>query len=152
MGEGEGLVKCPKCGSPELKIEFQFAGQVACKFVDEDNFELIDNVAIDSKWDDDSPCECLSCQWNGTVHDAKMYRVDSKSDKTSRKARRSFSRPMTVEELTTLKTLLKTNHCPGPWRQRIEQLIAEVERLNSFVETLSRISEQDDSNGDTVVV
>jgi hypothetical protein len=37
-------VKCPICESTELRVEVRFAGQVACKFVEGDNFELIEKL------------------------------------------------------------------------------------------------------------
>ena len=62
---------CPACNNVNLRIDVNFSGRVACKFADDDEFELIDRVALDSQWSDESLCECLSCNWVGTVRNAK---------------------------------------------------------------------------------
>jgi len=149
-------MKCPKCGSTQLKVEVSFAGQVACKFDESGNFELLDDVALDSSWDDASRCECIACHWSGEVQYAKSGEISTLDQGERLGGLRSYSRPITSEELSDLKQLLSSQRCPPLWRDKIEKLISEIERLNAFLETIMRVTNQatsggDPSNSDTVV-
>lgn len=149
-------MKCPNCGSTELRVEVSFAGQVACKFVEGDNFELIENVALDSHWDDHSCCECMDCLWVGTVQIARDGRTEKLKKNLSLKKNSVFINPMSNEEFEELKRLLETQSCPPLWREYIERLISEVERLNAFLEMISRLTNSKteigiESSEDTIV-
>ena len=149
-------MKCPNCGSTELRVEVRFAGQVACKFVEGDNFELIENVALDSNWDDHSCCECMDCLWVGTVQIARDGRTGQLKENSSLEKNPAFLNPISNEELGELKRLLETRSCPRLWRDYIERLISEVDRLNAFLEMISRLTDSKPgteiaSSEDTVV-
>ena len=149
-------MKCPNCGSTELRVEVRFAGQVACKFVEGDNFELIENVALDSNWDDHSCCECMDCLWVGTVQIARDSRTGKLKEISSFEKKPAFLNPMSNEELGELKRLLETQRCPPLWREQIKRLISEVERLNAFLKMISRLTNSNPETGivsseDTVV-
>lgn len=146
-------MKCPECGSPSLNVEVQFAGKVACRFADSDNFEVIDDVELDSNWDDKSLCECLVCRWRGTVYAARLGDSQRPHGEDFSGKPQGHSTPMTEQDLLKLRELLKTQPCPAAWRERIERLISEVDRLNSLLETIGRLSEHDpgSSSGDTVL-
>ena len=68
-------MKCPNCSNNSLRIEVNFRGRVSCAFADDEAFELIDDVSFDSNWTDESPCECLKCNWSGTVAESKTVRI-----------------------------------------------------------------------------
>ena len=140
-------MKCPNCGSTELRVEVRFAGQVACKFVEGDNFELIENVALDSNWDDHSCCECMDCLWVGTVQTARDGRTGKLKQSSSREKKPAFLNPISNAELRELKRLLETQSCPPLWREYIERLISEVERLNAFLEMISRLTNSKSETG-----
>ena len=149
-------MQCPNCGSTELKVEVRFAGQVACKFVEGDKFELIENVALDSNWDDHSCCECMDCLWVGTVQIARDRRTEELKVNSSSVKKPAFLNPISNEELGELKRLLVTQSCPPLWREHIERLISEVDRLNAFLEMISHLTNSKPETGmasseDTIV-
>ena len=149
-------MKCPKCGSAELRVEVRFVGQVACQFVEGDNFELIENVALDSNWDDHSCCECMDCLWVGTVQIARNGRAGQWKENSPLEKKPALLNPRSTQELGELKRLLETQSCPSLWRESIERLISEVERLNAFSEMISHLPHSKPETGivsgeDTVV-
>ena len=142
-------MKCPICESTELRVEVRLAGQVACKFVEGDNFELVEKIVLDSNWDDHSCCECTDCLWVGTVQIARDGRDGRLKENSSFEKKASFLNPISNEELEDLKRLLETRSCHPLWRKDIERLISEVERLNAFLDTIFRVT---NSNPETGIV
>jgi len=150
------FVKCPNCGSKELTVEISFAGQVACKFMEGDNFELIENVALESNWDDHSSCECMNCLWVGTVEIARDGQTEKLEEIPSLEKKPAFLNPISKEEIQELKRLLNSQRCPSLWCEYIDRLISEVERLNKFIEMISHLTHTNPEVGmasseDTVV-
>lgn len=149
-------MKCPQCGSAELRVEVSFAGQVACKFADGGDFKLLDNVALDSSWNDASPCECMSCQWVGTLQNAQVGKIGALTQSEKPGNLETYREPVSTEELQEMERLLDLQRCPPLWREKIEILIAEVKRQNAFLETITRLTDQaasgpNSSSTDTVV-
>lgn len=63
-------MRCPNCDGQILKIKVLFQGFVTAYFQDAYQYELTQPVSMDSSWEDDSPCTCESCHWQGRVADA----------------------------------------------------------------------------------
>lgn len=155
---------CPQCGHSSLRVSVVFTGAIACEFQSEEEFELLDSVSLESEWDDDSACECLSCDWRGRVREARSAVADRSADERG-ESRQGEERAMLTEEyLQDIKDRLAVGYCNPLWRGYLEDLIAEVERLHSLLETItclssrSRTSDRDDldrddfdSTDDTVV-
>ena len=155
-------MKCPRCESRYLAIDIVFAGKVSCKFLEKDDleeFELLDTLSMNSQWDDHSECSCLSCEWQGKVQDARSQSgsgTPSTHDGLPFVAAPSCT---TVEAATSLQLQqlrdeIRTKGCDSHWRTHIENLIAEVERLDALLEAMMRVSEKDkrDNSGQDTVV
>lgn len=63
-------MRCPNCDGQILKIKVLFQGFVTAYFQNAFQYELTGPVMMDSSWDDDSPCVCESCRWEGQVAEA----------------------------------------------------------------------------------
>lgn len=65
---------------------------------------------------------------------------------------------MTDRELDEIKDRLQTGYCNPHWRQHVEQLVSEVERLQSLLDAITRLSAVDpqhldhDPGSDTVIL
>lgn len=73
-------MRCPECGSQHLKIEVHFHGFVKARFESPDRYELTEAVSLNSTWDEDSECQCVECDWSGTVAGATTMGEASASD------------------------------------------------------------------------
>ncbi len=143
---------CPTCSSNNLKIEVNFSGRVSCRFADDNDFELIDRVSLDSNWNDDSPCECLCCHWIGAVRDARSARAGELGAAKSAAASAVMIEQFSVEERQELKRLLAAEECSPTLRKHVENLLDEVQRLSSLLESMSRITQQSAaSDNDTII-
>ncbi len=143
---------CPTCSSNNLKIEVNFSGRVACRFADDNDFELIDGVSLDSYWNDVSPCECLCCHWNGAVRDARSTRAGEPGADEFATASAATIEQFSVDEIREMKRLLAADECSPTLRKHVEKLLDEVQRLSSLLESMSRITQQSaDSDNDTII-
>ncbi len=74
-------MQCPVCSFKVLKVSVRFEAHVTCAFEGDENFQLVESVAVDSRWTNESACECVSCSWAGYVFQAKrqsgIERIDS---------------------------------------------------------------------------
>ena len=131
-------MKCPKCGSTKLKVEVSFAGEVVGKFDESGNFELMDDLDLDSIWNDASRCECIKCHWVGKVQNARSGRTDVLDQGERLGGLKAYRDPISAEELRELEQLLDSQRCPPLWRDNFEKLIAEIKRLNAFPETMTQ--------------
>lgn len=137
---------CPQCGSSYLKIGLVFSGDVCCAFTDDEEFELLDTVSLDSHWSDESPCACLDCAWSGVVRETRPASLVPTPGRAGKDRFVPLGRDgMTPERLKTLKDELAARPCHPVWRAHLEDLIAEVERLSALVETLTRVVEAEAS-------
>jgi hypothetical protein len=65
---------------------------------------------------------------------------------------------MNDQDLTAIKDRLQTGYCNPQWRKHVEQLISEVERLQSLLDAITRLSALDpaefdhDPGSDTVIL
>ena len=147
-------MRCPLCFSNDLKIEVSFSGPVACKFKDENDveFELMEQVMLDSHWSDESQCACLNCNWIGMVCDAGSSPVDvSNTDALASESGGAIGW-FSAEDQQELKHLLETEECPLALRKHVKKLMSEVGRLSSLLDNMSRIQEKSStSDGDTFV-
>ena len=132
-------MNCPKCASRFLRVEMAFTGQVSCAFSNGGEFEVIDRVALDSEWDDRSPCECLLCAWRGPLGEARRKKRSPPQSKPARKGN-PLSAMMSAEEIQAVRDQLKIGHCHPIWRAHLERLLEEVERLNALLDTITRVN------------
>ncbi len=65
-------MRCPSCQGQTFRIEVNFRGFVSVLFRTPDEFELTQPVALQSSWEDDSPCICENCGWTGQVKDIRI--------------------------------------------------------------------------------
>jgi hypothetical protein len=141
-------MKCPSCGSRQLNVAVAFTGNVSCAFRGRDEFEIVDEVALDSHWDDRSPCSCVRCSWSGEVSEARGRLKTSKPAPVAvRKA------GISPRDLEALKERVRSGECPPRWVIQINRLIAEVERLAELAEMLASVSpdKHAPSSGDTQI-
>lgn len=126
-------MNCPECGSPYLRVRVVFSGSVACAFSgdQEHEFDLIETVSLDSRWNDSSACQCLTCSWTGIIGDARAARGEPQR----RAARPTPATAMTIEELRTIQKELESTECEPHWRNRLERLLGEVKRLTWLLDT-----------------
>jgi hypothetical protein len=65
---------------------------------------------------------------------------------------------MNDEELLEIKDRLQTGYCNPHWRKHVEELVSEVERLQSLLDAITRLSAVDpadfdhDPGSDTVIL
>ncbi len=143
---------CPECSSSELKIDVSFTGQVACRFGTDGEFELIDRVALDSQWHDESMCECLSCNWNGTVGNTRPQSAPEQCVGVAIAESDDSVGALTAGEMQELMSLMEAEACSPALRKQVERLAGEVERLGSLLDTMMRITGNSAaSDGDTLL-
>lgn len=131
-------MKCPHCGSQSLKIEVCFSGYVSCSFSSDHEFEVIDPVALNSEWGDDSHCRCNRCDWEGPVRDAQGDGA-AQAPRSPRAAQSGGAMQMVTDiELEEIKHQLKVRYCNPIWRAHLENLVGEVERLRSILDLVER--------------
>ena len=107
-------MKCPACNSQLLKIEIAFKGQVACAFSDDDEFDLIDNISLDSEWNDSSSCACLDCHWTGNVREARFHHENAVLESSA-----PFTTTVSVlneVDVQVIQKRLLVEHCPALFR------------------------------------
>jgi hypothetical protein len=63
-------MRCPNCDGQVLKIEILFQGFVTAFFHNAENYQLTEPVTMNSSWEDESPCICETCHWEGRVAEA----------------------------------------------------------------------------------
>ena len=63
-------MRCPQCDGQVLKIQVLFQGFVTAFFESALKYELTQPVSMNSSWEEDSPCICQRCQWEGRVAEA----------------------------------------------------------------------------------
>jgi hypothetical protein len=65
---------------------------------------------------------------------------------------------LTDNELLEIKEQLRIGYCNPQWKQRVEQLVSEVERLQSLLDMITRLSGDDpeeanhDPGSDTIIL
>ncbi len=122
-------MKCPRCRSRELQVEVAFVGEVSCSFKDSVEFDIIEPVALDSEWSDDSKCRCVACGWVGLVTEAQSSPKLCKPVKTE-----SFlSDPDKVETIAR-----RLDRLPPSWGQAVQHLLDEVHRLDQMLQMAVR--------------
>ena len=151
-------MRCPGCGSHRLRVAVAFKGMVACAFRTSDDFELLNDVELDSRWDDAAQCECLKCAWTGEVGDAVRAVASGRSRSASSSTRESLasrSTPLSAADLQRISGRLDVGFYDPAWADDIRRLVAEVDRLNSLLDLVSRVSKTSGQsrrgNDDTVV-
>lgn len=135
-------MRCPACGSTKLRIEVVFAGELAFEFCNGEAVRLLEEPALDSRWEDVSPCRCPACNWSGTVADVR---------------RRETLVPQSGRlELRELERDLAEGHCPPRLRRPLSRLLESVRRMQVHVQVLESLERSLESQrragpGDTVV-
>jgi hypothetical protein len=59
---------------------------------------------------------------------------------------------MSVADQQELKHLLAAEECPAALRKHVKKLVHEIERLNSFLDTMSRIQKKSNAEDDDTIV
>jgi len=65
---------------------------------------------------------------------------------------------LTDSELLEIKEQLRVGYCNPHWKQRVEQLVSEVERLQSLLDMITRLSGTEpgqtnhDPGSDTIIL
>lgn len=137
-------MKCPNCQSPLLEINVSFTGNVACRFSEGQKFQLLEKVALKSEFAENAGCRCLVCNWEGRVADARTA-----ADSTSRRSSGPAREPLTPREFEHIRQ--ESDSLSPRSRAIVRRLISEVERLNSLLDTVTRLSGGRQSDDDTVV-
>ena len=144
-------MQCPQCHSPLLKVHVSFAGDVACQFSGSQHlheFQILEKVALQSEFDDDAACRCMSCSWDGRVADTVRFPVGRRPRQP--RAKSIYCTPLSPEELSAISE--ETQAFEAAPKQIVERLVGEVHRLNSLLETVIRLSgASNGSDGDTCV-
>lgn len=140
-------MNCPQCGSPYLKVAVVFTGDIACDFSKDEEFELLDTVALDSYWDHASPCRCLHCEWQGCIRHAQSGPGDVHPEQQVNAPRLGDADAMTAERLQEIKEALADGYCNPPWRGYLEELVVEVERLQALLTAVTRMVDRQSASG-----
>ena len=123
------MMRCPDCGCSKLRLRIVFAGEVACSFQDGEIVEILDTASLDSYWSDDSPCQCIDCDWSGHVNDLALTK---RRPSMSGAARRQST-------LTEIEQSAINSDCPQPLRQDLQQLIGAIRQLQKQVQILETV-------------
>jgi len=134
-------MKCPECHSSLLRVGVAFTGSIACQFSRERSFRVLEKVALDTEFDDDSDCRCLACNWQGLVRDLPTATDQAQKPRPKRPV--SFGPLMNAAELYRLEQQLPSFEPEA--RRAAERLIEEVRRLQSLLDAVTRASESPES-------
>jgi hypothetical protein len=135
-------MRCPACGSTKLRIEVVFAGELAFEFRNGEAIRLLEEPALDSRWEDVSPCRCSACAWSGTVGDLRR--------------RAAMTAQPGGLELHELERDLAEGDCPPRLRRPLGRLLESVRRMRVHLQVLETLERSLESPGragldDTVV-
>ena len=139
------FMRCPSCDGNVLRLSIAFRGDISCQFADDQNLKVLEKVALNTEFDDEDACRCLTCSWEGLVSDAR--RVDPEASPISA----SSSAGLTEAELQEIAA--DAESLPSRSRRLARRLIGEIQRLNALLETMTRVSDNEGtSSRDTWVV
>ncbi|MFQ5731413.1 MAG: hypothetical protein ACE5KM_05595 [Planctomycetaceae bacterium] len=141
-------MQCPECQGALLKVNVTFAGEVACQFSEPQHFHILETVALQSEFDDEAGCRCMSCSWVGRVGETGRVPVGHRIRQSP--ATSMACAPLSPEELDAISEEIQSF---GPVTKQIaERLVEEVLRLNSLLETVARLPRGSNGpDGDTWV-
>jgi len=140
-------MRCPKCRSRMLNVAVCFTGEVSCRFSGDGEFQLLDQVALDSEFAEDADCSCMTCGWTGTVAEARPGApTGGARHEQDTKNRAVASEPLTEENLARFSACL--DDLSPKAAGMVKQLIAEVRRLNALLEMVMRFSASRRSSAD----
>lgn len=125
-------MKCPDCGNRKLSVAISFTGSVACRFSDDEQIEVVEAVALDSQWDDESECECMGCGWSGQLRDlpgAASLELGPSDNENEQAASASPRKAAQAERVAEIKRLLRDGYCNPAWRVHIEFLLRELKLI-----------------------
>jgi hypothetical protein len=124
-------MRCPACASTKLRIGVIFTGEVACEFRNGSVVEILEGSTLQSAWDDESRCSCLTCNWSGHVHDLRGRALEDLV--------RDRNLPET--ELLGMERDLLLGKCPKRLERRVGKVVDAVRKLQTqlqILETLER--------------
>jgi hypothetical protein len=127
-------MRCPACASTKLRIGVVFTGEVACEFRNGSVVEILEGSTLQSAWDDESRCSCLTCNWSGFVHDLRSLE-DLVPD------RKLSDRKLSESELLGMERDLLLGKCPKRLERRVGKVVDAVRKLQTqlqILETLDR--------------
>ena len=135
-------MRCPACGSTKLRIEVVFAGELAFEFHEGEVLRVLEEPALESRWDDVSPCRCPACGWSGAVQD--LQPIETLGAHRGRL------------ELHELECDLAAGRCPPPLARVVGPLLESVRRMQVQLQDLESLerghhSLRDAGLDDTVV-
>lgn len=116
----------------KLKLGMVFAGEVACTFRDGAVVEVLDTVALDSYWDEESSCECIGCGWKGRVGELTAAGKDPGGARCADR--------LPEVNLAEIEREVLSGACPAPIRHDVRTLIQTIRQLQKQVQILETIS------------
>jgi hypothetical protein len=124
-------MRCPACASTKLRIGVVFTGEVACEFRNGSVVEILEGSTLQSAWDDESRCSCLTCNWSGHVHDLRGRSLEDLVR----------DRNLLETELLGMERDLLLGKCPKRLEHRVGKVVGAVRKLQTqlqILETLER--------------
>ncbi|QDU36057.1 hypothetical protein Mal4_03400 [Maioricimonas rarisocia] len=119
------------------------AGEVSCIFHEDETFDLLEQSALESKWNSLGRCKCLSCGWEGLAGEV-MSRPDS--------ARNQIS----PSEIEAIEQELGGPECPDDLRENVQRLVDAYKLLQAQLAVVARVNSSDKGSsgqaGDTSIL
>ena len=128
-------MKCPKCGGRKLRVGVVLAGEVTCQFDTDHDMQVLQPAALDSSWDPNAECSCLSCSWSGTAAQAGLPLEVAQSGGLS------------PNELQTIEQELQAGDCPPQLAEAIRSLIETVRTLQNQLQIVQNMNRRNTKGG-----
>lgn len=132
------MMRCPACGCTKLRLGVVFAGEVSCSFREGGVVEVLDAPPFDSHWDDNSPCQCLECDWSGRVSD-----IGASVESDLILLQRTSPDPLSKRELEEIERTVLSGDCPPCISEDVRMLIGVIRQLQKHVQILETVARAD---------
>lgn len=126
--KGTGM-RCPNCGSRKFRVGVLLAGKVACQFDNADELRVLETSSLESSWDPDAECSCMTCSWSGTAADAGL------ADPLA-----GLSSALSAVELANIERELQAGDCPEQFSDAIRKLVDMVRSLQNQLQIIRNVN------------
>lgn len=124
------MMRCPHCQSTRLRVSVAFTGNVACAFADDD-VELLEDVELESRWDESGTCQCLNCNWQGSLSAARGSPTDAVTTRVEAALKSG--------RFDCIRSRIARFH--GEPRRVAQVMLKEIIRLSSLLQSISKLTQ-----------
>lgn len=103
------------------------AGEVSCIFHEDETFDLIEQSALESKWNSLGRARCLSCGWEGLAGEVM---AQSKSGQNQ----------ISPTEIEAIEHELGGVDCPDDLRENVQRLVDAYKLLQAQLAVVARVN------------